>query len=109
MCAFLQTPQPRANSSPVGGWTTWSGHSVPSSCLPLGPIENLRMREKKEKNRLMLEDYVNTHYISSKKPQTKWRWYIFLKCWIGIWRGKNWSNCHVIETVKFKLKMARCL
>lgn len=36
--AFLHTPQPRANSSPVGGWTTCKGHSVPSSCLPLGPV-----------------------------------------------------------------------
>lgn len=49
MWAFLQTPQPRANSSPVGGWTTWSGHSVPSSCLPLGPATSLNKEgEKKE-------------------------------------------------------------
>ncbi len=37
MCAFLQTPQPSANSSPVGGCFTWSGHSSPSSCFAFGP------------------------------------------------------------------------
>lgn len=65
MWTFLQTPQPRANSSPVGGWTTWSGHSVPSSCLPLGPTVNLRVRgkKKKEKNTLMLADNVNKHLV----------------------------------------------
>lgn len=30
-------PQPRANSSPVGGCFTCNGHSSPSNCLALGP------------------------------------------------------------------------
>lgn len=41
-CAFLHTPHPRANSSPVGGCSMCSGHSstVPGSCSPLGPAKN---------------------------------------------------------------------
>lgn len=35
--ALRHTPQPRANSSPVGGCATCKGHSVPSSWVSLGP------------------------------------------------------------------------
>ena len=37
VCAFLHTPHPRANSSPVGGCWTCNGHSSPSSWIERGP------------------------------------------------------------------------
>ena len=47
MCAFLQTPHPRANSSPVGGCLTCNGHSSPSSCLAFGPAKTARMHSSR--------------------------------------------------------------
>lgn len=64
MWAFLHTPHPKANSSPVGGWTTWSGHSVPSSCLPLGPAHILK--EVKECN---FKTHTNKYHMKNQVIQ----------------------------------------
>ena len=37
VCTFLQTPHPKANSSPVGGWSSRPKGQVPSSWVALGP------------------------------------------------------------------------
>ena len=36
-CTFLHTPHPRANSSPVAGWSTSPNGQLPSSWTALGP------------------------------------------------------------------------
>lgn len=51
MCAFLQTPHPKANSSPVGGCLTCNGHSSPSNWEARGPAHNL-ISSKTDQSRL---------------------------------------------------------
>lgn len=74
-----------------------------------GTYSEFKDEGKEEKNRLMLEDYVNKHTFPQKNPKLSAS---NTFCWnveLVFEEKKNRSNCHVIETVKFKLKMARCL
>ena len=75
VCAFLQTPQPSANSSPVAGCFTCSGHSSPSSWTDLRNGNT----------------YMNFWWIVSH-PVVHVHWLLFTWLQLGIVAGRSWAD-----------------
>lgn len=80
MCAFLHTPQPNANSSPVGGCFTWSGHSSPSSRLAFGPKMPIHLcfhSSKKPSSFLGISYRIGSFYLQDTWVARSWaNWWL---------------------------------
>ena len=74
--ALRQTPQPRANSSPVGGCWTFKGHSSPSMGCALGPENTKSLNKYTRSNKEPGFTFKHIHINYGAGPLTNHGWSI---------------------------------